>query len=43
MRHPNEPTYEQLLHIREELQTEENVDVRKLKAISIQIARNEED
>jgi hypothetical protein len=43
MSHPCEPSYERLLQIREELQAEENVDVRKLKAISIQIARNEQE
>jgi len=39
----HEPSYEELLQIREELQQDANVDVRKLKAINIQINRNEPD
>ena len=41
--HPNTPKYDELVKIKEELQTSdpETLDVRKLKAITVQIARCE--
>jgi len=41
--HPNTPSYDELLNIRDELRMTEDVDARKLKAIEIQIARVEKE
>jgi hypothetical protein len=43
--HPNTPKYEELLKIKEEMQLEDpdKVDVRKLKAIQVQIVNYKHD